>query len=93
METKESVNADLDVYKVVSCNCAPSTTDLVDKETEEDEIETCAICLEDMLESGFDAKQIYRMYNCWHMFHEGCVMERLNRQKNSCPLSRQPVYQ
>ncbi|KAG7567871.1 Zinc finger RING-type [Arabidopsis thaliana x Arabidopsis arenosa] len=77
------------VYKVVSCNCAPSTTDLVDQETKE-ETETCAICLEDMLESG----SIYgHMHNCSHLFHQGCLNEWLNRQHNSCPLCRQPVFQ
>ncbi|CAE6007140.1 unnamed protein product [Arabidopsis arenosa] len=77
------------VYKVVSCNCAPSTTDLLDTETEEEETETCAICLEDMLESG----SIYHMHHCPHLFHQGCLNEWLNRQQNSCPLCRQPVYQ
>ncbi|CAL9233884.1 unnamed protein product [Arabidopsis halleri] len=77
------------VYKVVSCNSAPSTTDLVDKEIEEEETDTCAICLEDMLESG----SIYHMHHCPHLFHQGCLNEWLNRQHNSCPLCRQPVYE
>ncbi|CAL9234182.1 unnamed protein product [Arabidopsis halleri] len=77
------------VYIVVPCYCAPSTTYL-DIESEEEETETCAICLECVLDED---KRIYHMRNCSHLFHEECVIEWLNRQHNSCPLCRQPGYQ
>ncbi|XP_010412620.1 PREDICTED: NEP1-interacting protein-like 1 [Camelina sativa] len=81
-------------YIVVPCSSGPSTsTDLVDKESEEEEEpKTCAICLENLLESGCEVDRIYPMPNCFHLFHEECVIQWLNRQKNSCPLCRQPVY-
>ncbi|EOA28787.1 hypothetical protein CARUB_v10025019mg [Capsella rubella] len=60
-----------------------------EEEEGEGETETCAICLEKMLEF----EHIYDMTNCSHQFHKECVIEWMNRQKNSCPLCRQPVYQ
>ncbi|EFH55192.1 hypothetical protein ARALYDRAFT_901336 [Arabidopsis lyrata subsp. lyrata] len=78
------------LYIVVPCYSAPSTTYLDKESEEEEETETCAICLECILDED---KRIYHMRNCSHMFHEECVIEWLNRQHNSCPLCRQPGYQ
>ncbi|XP_020883505.1 uncharacterized protein LOC9316653 [Arabidopsis lyrata subsp. lyrata] len=72
------------VYDVVSCSSAPSTTDL----GKEEESETCAICLENLLRGSKDYRQ---MPNCSHCFHEQCVTKWLVPQNNSCPLCRRPI--
>ncbi|CAE6006448.1 unnamed protein product [Arabidopsis arenosa] len=72
------------VYDVVSCSSAPSTTDL----GKEEELETCAICLENLLRRSKDYRQ---MPNCSHCFHEQCVTKWLVPQNNSCPLCRRPI--
>ncbi|CAH2061232.1 unnamed protein product [Thlaspi arvense] len=45
----------------------------------------CAICLEDMSES----ENLCQLPDCGHMFHEGCFVKWLDRDRDSCPLCRQ----
>ncbi|CAH2070171.1 unnamed protein product [Thlaspi arvense] len=45
----------------------------------------CAICLQDMCES----ENLCQLPDCAHMFHEGCFIEWLDRDRDSCPLCRQ----
>lgn len=47
----------------------------------------CSICIEDFMDS---TKNIIRMPQCTHMFHQDCLFVWLSRQ-NSCPLCRSTV--
>ncbi|VVB10484.1 unnamed protein product [Arabis nemorensis] len=69
-------------YLVVPSVSAPSTA------TDPDQ-ESCAICLENMLESK--TNHICQLPDCSHLFHEQCLNKWLDRQQNSCPLCRQSV--
>ena len=54
------------------------------------EIESCAICLCDML---IDKDDIYTLEKCNHKFHSKCLLEMyINSQYKFCPLCRQNIY-
>ncbi|AEC07584.1 unnamed protein product [Arabidopsis thaliana] len=78
-----SVKLTQKVYSVVPCISSPSATDV----DQEEESETCAICLENMSRS----ENYCQMPYCKHCYHEGCVTKWVIGHNNSCPLCRKPV--
>ncbi|XP_057720380.1 E3 ubiquitin-protein ligase RHA2B-like [Arachis stenosperma] len=79
-------------------NLHVTSYNVVQDSDEQDDDDECAICLEKFDHGNEDSSVEIVRTNCWHVFHDRCLLRWLQRCANcqspySCPLCRSIIFQ